>query len=331
MPTRDDYRIGWICALPVEMAAAQAMLDRVHPALHNRKNDRNKYVLGSIGPHNIVITCLPAGVYGTTPATATVLQMRYSYESVEVCFMVGIGGGVPGEHDVRLGDIVISEPTTRYGGVMQHDRGKALDGGRTTATGVLDKPPEAILRALLGLKAEHLLRGNNVRLLYNEAMQKYPHLHALAEHPGRDADQLFVAEYSHVLAAASCHECDPTMLQQRPPRPDDHPRIFYGLIASGNKVIKDARVRDQLAKQYGILCFETEAAGIMDIFPCLVIRGVCDYSDSHKNKRWQGYAAVVAAAYTKEFLLHLPSHDMENKEHSPEYDYRVLSQSSFPG
>jgi hypothetical protein len=62
------------------MAAAQAMLDRIHPSLPNRKIDRNKYVLGSVGRHNIVITCLTAGMYGTTPATAAVSHMGYSYE-----------------------------------------------------------------------------------------------------------------------------------------------------------------------------------------------------------------------------------------------------------
>jgi nucleoside phosphorylase len=45
-----------------------------------------------------------------------------------------------------------------------------------------------------------------------------------------------------------------------------------------------------------------EAAGLMDDFPCLVIRGICDYADSHKNKRWQPYAAATAAAYAKELL-----------------------------
>jgi nucleoside phosphorylase len=45
-----------------------------------------------------------------------------------------------------------------------------------------------------------------------------------------------------------------------------------------------------------------EAAGLMDNFPCLVIRGICDYADSHKNKQWQGYAAATAAAYAKELL-----------------------------
>jgi hypothetical protein len=41
---------------------------------------------------------------------------------------------------------------------------------------------------------------------------------------------------------------------------------------------------------------------MMNIFPVLVIRGICDYSDSHKNKDWQGYAAMAAAAYAKDLL-----------------------------
>jgi hypothetical protein len=45
-----------------------------------------------------------------------------------------------------------------------------------------------------------------------------------------------------------------------------------------------------------------EAAGLMDNFPCLVIRGICDYSDTHKKKNWQPYAAATAAAYAKELL-----------------------------
>ena len=45
-----------------------------------------------------------------------------------------------------------------------------------------------------------------------------------------------------------------------------------------------------------------EAAGLMIDFPCLVIRGICDYADSYKNKDWQEYAAAVAAGYAKELL-----------------------------
>jgi len=56
----------------------------------------------------------------------------------------------------------------------------------------------------------------------------------------------------------------------------------------------------------GVLCFEMEAAGLMNSFPCLVIRGICDYADSHKNKKWQAYAAATAAACAKEVLSVIP-------------------------
>jgi nucleoside phosphorylase len=72
--------------------------------------------------------------------------------------------------------------------------------------------------------------------------------------------------------------------------------------------MKDALVRDSLAASEDVLCFEMEAAGLMNHFPCIVIRGICDYSDSHKNKEWQGFAAMVAAAYAKDLLCQiLPS------------------------
>ncbi|KAL6233007.1 hypothetical protein BDW75DRAFT_232303 [Aspergillus navahoensis] len=80
------------------------------------------------------------------------------------------------------------------------------------------------------------------------------------------------------------------------------PLLHYGIIASGNSVIKHGCTREQLRLELGALCFEMEAAGLMLDFPCIVIRGICDYSDSHKNKQWQGYAAMAAAAYAKELL-----------------------------
>ncbi|RYP63088.1 hypothetical protein DL769_007075 [Monosporascus sp. CRB-8-3] len=82
------------------------------------------------------------------------------------------------------------------------------------------------------------------------------------------------------------------------------PEIHYGLIASGNTLFKDSVARDTVLEELDdeCLCFEMEAAGLMNDFPCLVIRGICDYGDSHKNDRWQRYAAATAAAYAKEFL-----------------------------
>lgn len=80
--------------------------------------------------------------------------------------------------------------------------------------------------------------------------------------------------------------------------------------------MKDAIQRDELAKATGeeCICFEMEAAGIMNTFPCLVIRGICDYADSHKNDRWQGYAAATAAAYAKELLEVIPCVDLQRTE-----------------
>ena len=102
-------------------------------------------------------------------------------------------------------------------------------------------------------------------------------------------------------------------------------RIHYGLIASGNQVIKDATRRDKLNKDLGgdVLCVEMEAAGLMYNFPCIVIRGICDYADSHKNKKWQEHAAAVAAAFAKELLEYVQPRDLDGERTANE----ILNQS----
>ncbi|KAK1656895.1 hypothetical protein BDP55DRAFT_596875 [Colletotrichum godetiae] len=71
--------------------------------------------------------------------------------------------------------------------------------------------------------------------------------------------------------------------------------------------MKDGQTRDKYSQELGgVLCFEMEAAGLMNNFPCIVVRGICDYADAHKNKRWQPYAAATAAAYAKELLNTIP-------------------------
>ncbi len=119
-------------------------------------------------------------------------------------------------------------------------------------------------------------------------------------------DCLFQASYEHPLGALTCIDCDLEKLQPRGARLSDEPRIHYGVIASGNRVMKDGKARDEIARRLLALCFEMEAAGMMDSLQCLPIRGICDYSDSHKNKEWQDYAAATAAAYARELLEGLP-------------------------
>lgn len=132
-----DYTVGWVCALPLEMAAAKAMLDESHLDLPTSPNDHNTYILGRIRAHNVVIACLPSGVYGTTSAATVATQMLSTFRSIRFGLMVGIGGGVPSkEADIRLGDVVVSKPTRDFGGVVQYDFGKTVENGHFERTGV---------------------------------------------------------------------------------------------------------------------------------------------------------------------------------------------------
>ena len=115
-------------------------------------------------------------------------------------------------------------------------------------------------------------------------------------------DQLYQTTYDHPKTNATCEMCDPQEQVQRERRENTNPQIHYGNIASSNQVMKHGVTRDQLCKELDVLCFEMEAAGLMPDFPCLVIRGICDYSDSHKNEKWQRYAAATAAGFAKELL-----------------------------
>ena len=297
--SHEDYTIGWISALPLEMAAAIAILDDLHDSLSQPSSDHNSYQLGCIGEHNVVILCLPAGMTGKGAAATRAAQMLSTFKSIRFGLMVGIGGGVPStEHDIRLGDVVVSQPTKAVsggGGVVQYDFGKTIKDGQFIHTGSLNKPPPAILTAVSKLQATHIREESKLVNILADMGSKF-------RHPGAGCDRLFKSDYGCVDPSVECQQCEITKLIHRPIRIPDQPRIHYGVIASGDQVMKDGVTRDRLSKELGVLCFEMEAAGLMDSFPCLVIRGISDYADSHKNKGWQRYAAATAAAYAKEIL-----------------------------
>ncbi|GFF32427.1 hypothetical protein IFM58399_03208 [Aspergillus lentulus] len=309
--TPEEYTVGWICALPLEMAAARAMLDKIHPSLPTPPNDHNSYILGSVGPHNIVVACLPAGVYGIARAAIVASQMVATFSSIRFSLMVGIGGGVPNrEPDIRLGDVVVSKPTGRLGGVVQYDYGKTVASGKFEQTGSLNKPPQTLLTTIAKMQAETMVCGSRIASHLAEMMRKHPQMQKFT-YPGQDRDHLFRAEYDHAESNPTCESCDPMQRLSRPPRATNIPIVHYGIVASGNQVMKHGRTRDRLAEEHGIMCFEMEAAGLMDTFPCLVIRGISDYADSHKNNEWQEYAAAAAAAYAKELLCMTPARQVE--------------------
>ncbi|OOF97880.1 hypothetical protein ASPCADRAFT_128069 [Aspergillus carbonarius ITEM 5010] len=120
-----------------------------------------------------------------------------------------------------------------------------------------------------------------------------------------DRDRLYRVDYEH-RGGRSCEFCSEHGLVKRKRRSDSREiAIHYGTIASGNTVVKDPVLRDKWANtpRLNVLCFEMEASGMMPTFPSLAIRGICDYSDDHKNDEWHNYAALTAAAYTRALLL----------------------------
>ncbi|KAF3310099.1 hypothetical protein TWF173_010109 [Orbilia oligospora] len=302
-----DYTVGWICALKTEYVAARLFLDEAHDAPeHVSVGDNNVYTLGRMGRHNVVIAVLPDGEYGLSSAARVASDMQHSFPNVRIGLMVGIGGGAPTpKRDIRLGDVVVSTSKNGNSCVLQYDFGKKIQGQRFQLTGSLNQPPALLRAAVCQLQAKYEEIGHQLGDAIAKALEHKPKLKRY-KRLSSSSDTLYRSNFTHPLNNdESClTACDISGLISRPPRTEDEddPMIHYGRIASANSLMKDALERDQLAEEEDILCFEMEAAGLMNHFPCLVIRGICDYSDSHKNKEWQGYAAMTAAAYAKDLL-----------------------------
>lgn len=161
-------------------------------------------------------------------------------------------------------------------------------------------------------------------------------MQSLAQKPSRIAksftrpdcatDRLFQVKHEQTQPEAVCH-CPTDWQVKRRPRDETCPLVHYGIIASGNSVVKNAAVREKLRQMTGALAFDMGAAGLMQTFPTLVIRGICDYSDSHKSDMWHGYAALAASAYAKELVLCVPqtrlSHESPAQDLVRMYDDRV--------
>ncbi|KAF7538748.1 hypothetical protein G7054_g2676 [Neopestalotiopsis clavispora] len=296
------FTVGWVCALPDELAAAWVVMDERYEPVPSSPTDTNVYRFGRIGVHDVVAACLPAGQIGTNSAAVVASHMRNSFPSLRFVLLVGIGGGVPSdEHDIRLGDVVISQPVARHGGVVQFDFGKTMSGGEFTRTGSLNAPPSILLSALSNLRADISLDELHIR----EHLSAFSGKERFAC-PGSEKDVLYSATSKHV-PGSTCALCREEDIIVRQARATPDPFLFFGTIASADQAVKDAPTRDRFSRELGsVLCFETEAAGLMNNFECLVVRGICDYADAHKNKRWQLYAAATAAAYAKELLLLIP-------------------------
>ncbi|KAJ5533797.1 zinc finger protein [Penicillium freii] len=338
---RDEFEIAIICALPLETNAVLCSLDEiwydVASTYGRARNDQNHYAFGRSGRHPVVVVTLPG--MGNVQSASAAASLDMSFVSIQLVLLVGICGAVPygpSNQEIILGDVIVSEVLVR------------LDFGRQYPTGfkrkdtILDgpgKPNEEILGLIQHWKSQVMAQQLHARTMQHLiGLMQDPRIGT--EYP-TSPDQLFAAEYIHrhhtgcfecslaesVCATAlntSCEElgCDQRMLIPRARRSghdgqgSPNQRIYFGTIGTADTVMKSALHRDQLAASERIIAFEMEGAGVWDKFNCLIIKGVCDYADSHKNKNWQSYAAAVAAAAAKEVLGQYVSHDRPESSHA---------------
>jgi nucleoside phosphorylase len=214
------------------------MLDEVQaslsqpPFLSQPESDYNSYTLGCISGHNVVVACLPSGVYGTLSASVVVSQMLHTFPGIRFGLMVGIAGGAPSYRaDIRPGDVVVSRH------LVQYDFGRIFRERRFQRTGALNKPSQLLLTALDEVRGDEKLLGKGV----SDALQQSPNFQARFSKPSED--RLFQAEYNH-QGDSDCLTCDKSQLPKREPRATNDPQVHHGSIASGNRVMKrrsDAR------------------------------------------------------------------------------------------
>jgi nucleoside phosphorylase len=314
--TCDDYHVAWICAVAdLELLPARLMLDEWHrtPPLYDTRYDDNAYIFGSINGHTVVIATLPQGETGNVNAGRLTALMFKTFRNIQMALLVGIGGGIPGPvvsqdalENIHLGDVVVGWPGDSKPACVYHDRGKSKVDGQFEMVGTMQNPDWRLTSALSLLASDHEMGMTTFndqlkRLQRHKVENKFAY-------PGVKQDRLFRAAYHHqgdyALECAAC--CDQSELVERPRRTKDDQQalVFHcGRIATGNAVVQDAELRDRIgARCDGALCVEMEAAGVDANRRCLVVRGISDYADSHKNDMWRSYAAGNAAAFTRELL-----------------------------
>lgn len=288
MPNLDAYTVGWICAGVVEFSTARSSLDEKHSKKHG-------YTLGRIGTHNVVLALQDKSSRHepTRPSRAIENLLRH-FTNLRICFLLSVGGGAPSQrHDIRLGDVLVGFTDHSTESVLHCDYRRTICKNKFTSRGGLRPPSIVVQEAIKELRAEYGYRIRQIRDTITTFFNRNPDLNL----PNPSTDRLYVSSLTRARG-------DESGLILRSPRYEDDgtPTVHYGFIASGDRTIQDAELRDQLAAEKDILCFETEASRLANHIPCLVICGIYNYCDAYKSIEWELYAALTAAAYGKGLL-----------------------------
>lgn len=304
-----DITVAIFCALVEESTAVRCTLDEEFTCTASGKQSY-VYRYGHIAEHKVVIA-EPVEM-GTINAAHCAAHVVHQFPNVRLALMVGIGAGIPSKQlDIRLGDVAVSVPRDDQPGVVQYDFGK-YEENKFTGKGALNRPPRVLLGAVRSLEGDELCGRSSVRKILRHILRQ----NSTFQRPDSE-DVLFSDTFSHVVKGQDCSACLASGEKETVDRSTRHlptqPFIHQGLILSGNGVIKNPTDRARLTREYrNATCFEMESAGIMDELPCLVIRGISDYVDTHKNDDWHRYAAATAAAYCKAVLQKVPGGEVED-------------------
>lgn len=272
---------------------------------------------------------------------------------VGVCGGVPFHG--PGKKfEIILGDVVISNTVVQYDLGRQYGHKFVRKDTDDDNLGRPNKDIRGLL-ALMRTTAKMDQMEDQTKKVLRSIQDKVSRTRRMGkcEYPGMEKDKLYESTYRHkhhgsssdcicsrcvedhdpvceqaILGSCADLKCDnqhlvprerlKSELQSSPDRHDNthQPRLFFGAVASADRVIKSARHRDELANTENCIAFEMEGAGIWDQLPCIVVKGVCDYADSHKNKEWQDFAAAMAASAASVILRHYTQTDNASRQHA---------------
>ncbi|PGG99111.1 hypothetical protein AJ79_08675, partial [Helicocarpus griseus UAMH5409] len=341
-PKRETgFSIAIICALPVEADAVEALFDETYDRLGKfypkRPGDANSYINGRIGEHNVVLCYMPGMGKGSAASVASSLLV--SYTGIQLALVVGICGGAPypsSNTQIFLGDVIISDAVVEYDFGGQYPSGFQR---KTDVKDILGRPDRAIRTLLAALKAR------KTHIEFQDKMSQHlciiQQSEARWQHPESD-DILFEASYHHKhyrkdssvrcccfsggssddickdARKTNCSSlgCDENRVRRRRDGTEaSKASVHIGKIASADTVMKSGEHRDEITSKEGVIGFEMEGAGVWDNVSCIVVKGVCDYADSHKNKTWQAYAAATGASAAKTFLEYWRPMHGEVREH----------------
>ncbi|KAK6339372.1 hypothetical protein TWF718_008792 [Orbilia javanica] len=303
--------------------------------------DQNTYRTGKIGKYNVVLALLPGMGKANAANVASGLRSSFRGIEIALIVGICGGVPFYDNQEIILGDVVISGSIVQYDFGRRYTNKFQRKNNSSESLGRANADVRSLLGTLKTNDGLELLERRTLHHLEELQCraEKRRKLRGKYNYPGADKDKLFEPSYRHkhhssfncntcnhccadmddtcerAMTGAACSEllCDEKHLVRRarleeklktmgPTCEIQQPYVHIGTVGSGDTVMRSSQERDRIAKEDNIIAFEMEGAGVWDNLSCIIIKGVCDYCDSHKNKNWQDFASATAASAMKALL-----------------------------